>query len=94
MRRGCDTWLMLVQSASHMVIMETNTCAGVREGSVIDLETSCCNDLVAEFADVFEPPGMPAENHIVYRIELKPGAKPLFRREYQVSATKLAEIRR
>ena len=76
-----------------MVAMEADKCAGAGEGSVIDLETSRWNDLVAEFADVFEPPGMPTECKIMHRIELELGAVPPFRCQYQVSAAELAEVR-
>ena len=85
---------MLVQPASHVVAMEADTCAGAGEDSVIDPETTRWNNLVAEFADVFEPPGMPAERDTVHRIELEPGATPPFRRQYRVSAAELAEVRR
>ena len=70
MRHGCDAWQMLVQPASHMDAMEVNTCAGAEEVSGQLPETSCWNDLVAEFADVFEPPGMPTDCKTVHRIEL------------------------
>ena len=73
---------MLVQPTSQVVAMEADTCTGVGEGSMIESETSCWNSLVAEFADVFEPPGMPAECETMHRIKLQPGATPLFRRWY------------
>ena len=57
-----------------------------REGAVIDPETSRWNNLVAEFADVFELSGMPAERKTMHRIKLEPGAIPPFRCQYQVSA--------
>ena len=59
MRSGCDSWLMLVQPTSHMVAVEADTCAGAGEGSRQLPEAFPWNDLVAEFANVFEPPGMP-----------------------------------
>ena len=92
MRFGCDAWLMLVQPASHVVAMEADTCAVVGEGSELQLETSRWNNLVAEFADVFELPGMPAERKTMHIIELEPGAIPPFRRQYQVSAAELVEV--
>ena len=63
---------MLVQPTSHMVAMEADTCAGAGEGSGLEPEASLWNNLVAEFADVFKPPGMPAELDTVHRIELEP----------------------
>ena len=89
MRCGCDAWLMLVQATSHVVAMEADTCAGAGEGSGLELEASRWNNLVAEFADVFEPPGMPAERKTMCRIKLEPGAMPPFRHQYRVSAAKL-----
>ena len=85
---------MLVQPSSHVVAKEADTCAGAGEGSELQPETSRWNDLVTEFADVFKPPGMPAERDTVHRIELEPGATPPFRRQYRVSAAELAEVRR
>lgn len=82
MRHGCDAWLMLVQPTSDVAAMEADTCAGVGEGSGLNTGASCWNNLVAEFADVFELPGMPAECKTVHRIELQPGATPLFMRQY------------
>ena len=85
---------MLVQPTSHVVAVEADMCSGVGKGFVINQEISCWNDLVAEFADVFKPAGMPTECHTVHRFELEPGAMPPFRHQYQVSATELAEVRR
>ena len=84
MRHACDAWLLLVQPAIHVVAMEADTCAGGGEGSGLEPETSCWNDLVTEYADVFGVPGMPADCKTMYRIKLEPGAMPLFRCQYQV----------
>ena len=51
------------------------------------------NSIVAEYSDVFEPPGMPAERDTVHRIELKPGSAPPYKRQYGVSTAELAEMR-
>ena len=82
MRSGCEAWLMLVQPTSHVVAMKADTCAGAGEGSELQPETSCWNNLVAEFADVFELPEMPADCDTVQRIKLEPGAVPPFRCQY------------
>ena len=42
---------------------------------------------------MFEPPGMPVERAIDHKIELEPGATPLYHRQYRVSAAELAEVR-
>lgn len=50
--------------------------------------------LVEEFADVFEAPGKPAERAVKHTIDLLPGSKPPAQRQYRMSATELAEVRR
>ena len=60
MHSGCEAWLMLVQPSSHVVTMEADTCAGPEEGSSGAAEPSGWENMVAEYADMFEPPGMPA----------------------------------
>ena len=52
------------------------------------------DSIIAEYSDVFEPPGMPAERDTVHRIELKPGSVPPYKWQYRVSAAELAEVRR
>ena len=90
MRRGCDAWLMLVQPTSHVVAMEADMCAGAGEDSGNITEASHWNNLIAEYADVFEPPGMPADCKTMHRIELEPGGMPTFRHQCRVSAAELA----
>ena len=36
--------------------------------------------LVAEFHDIFDPPGMPVERNTMHQIELLPNAEPNYRR--------------
>ena len=48
--------------------------------------------MAAEYADVFEPPGMPADSETVHRIEVEPGSEPPFRQQYHVAAAELAEV--
>ena len=67
-----------------MVAIEADMCAGVGESSMLETKTSHWNNLIAEFADVFEPPGMPAEYETMHRIKLQPGAVPLFRPSYNL----------
>ena len=50
--------------------------------------------MVTEYSDVFELPGMPVEREIDHRIELEPGAAPLYRHQYRISAAELAEVQR
>ena len=93
MRLGCEAWLMLIQPAMHVVDTEANTCA---EGVVVSDASNDAmhwNSIVTEYSNVFKPPGMPAECDTVYRIELKPGSVPPYKRQYRVSAAELAEVR-
>ena len=69
-------------------------CTGVGKDSGNITEASCWNNLKAEFVDVFEPPGMPAEGKTMHIIELEPGATPLFNCQYLVSAAELPKVRR
>ena len=79
MRRGCEAWLMLVRLSSHVVAMENNTCAGAGDGSAGTAESTHWKNMVAEYADVFEPPGMPAERDTMHCVKVEPGCKPPYR---------------
>ena len=92
MHSGCEAWLMLVQLSSHMVAMEADTCARAGEGSAGSAEPSHWENVVAEYADMFELPGMPADRDTVHRIKVEPGSEPLFRQQYRISAAKLVEV--
>ena len=37
------------------------------------------NKLVAEFHDIFDPPGMPVKRYTMHQIELLPNAEPHYR---------------
>ena len=86
---------MLLNATSHMAAMEASTCA-----SAVEAEPKLCSqpphwsNLVTEYSDVFEPPGMPVERAINHKIELEPGATPPYRRQYHVSAAELAKVLR
>ena len=94
MRTGCEAWLMLVQLSSHMVDMKADTCARVGEGSAGSAEPSRWENVAAEYADMFELPGMPADRETVHCIKVAPGSEPLFRQQHCVSAAELMEVRR
>ena len=49
--------------------------------------------IIAEYSNVFKPPGMPAEHDTVLRIKLKPGSILPYNWQHRVSATELAEVR-
>ena len=85
---------MLLNPTSHVDAMEASMCAGAGEVGLSDVAPpSHWSNLVTEYSDVFEPPGMPVERAIDYKIELEPGATPPYRHQYCVSAAELAEVR-
>ena len=92
MHCGCEAWLMLVQPSSHVVTMEADTRARVGEGSACAAEPSRWENMVAKYADVFEPPVMPAERDTVHCIKVEPGSEPPFRQQYRISAAELPEV--
>ena len=51
------------------------------------------NSIIAEYSDVFEPPGMPAERDTVHQSKLKPGLVPSYKWRYIVSTDELTEVR-
>ena len=93
MRLGCETWLMLIQPATHVVTTEADMCA---EGVVVSdsrNDATYWNSIINEHSDGFEPPGMPAKHDTVHQIELEPGSVPPYKWQYRVSAAELAEVR-
>ena len=85
---------MLLDPTSHVAAMEASTCASVGEAeAAANAKPSHWSNLVTEYSDVFEPPGMPVERVIDHKIELEPGATPPYRHQYRVSAAELAEVR-
>ena len=84
---------MLLNPTSHVAAMEASTCASAGEVGPDVVPPSRWSNLVTEYSDVFEPPGMPVEHAIDHKIELEPGATPPYHRQYHVSAAELAEVR-
>ena len=84
---------MLLNPTSHMAAMEASTCASVGEVGPDVVLPSHWPNLVTEYSDVFEPPGMPVEREINHKIELEPGAAPLYQCQYCISAAELAKVR-
>ena len=76
---------MLLNPTSLVAAMEASTCAGAGEVGLPDVAPpSRWSNLVIEYSDVFEPPGMPVERAIDHKIELEPGSTPPYRRQYRV----------
>ena len=62
---------MLLNPTSHVGAMEASTCASAGEAEAArDAKPSHWSNLVTEYSDVFEPPGMPVERAINHKIEL------------------------
>ena len=74
-----EAWIILLQPHSEPVTREV-IVHSVGYGN-IDVQTpSRWDKLVAEFYDIFDPPGMPVERDTVYQIELLTNAEPYYRR--------------
>ena len=88
-----DALLMLLQPHSELV---TGEVIGHSEaGGTGDIQIpSKWNNLVQEFHDIFDPPGMPVDRDTVHHIELLPNAEPNYRRQYRMSSAESAEGRR
>ena len=72
--------------------MEADTCARKGEGSAGTAEPTYWENIVAQYANVLEPPGMPAERYTMHRIKVEPGSEPPYRQQYHLSAAELAEV--
>ena len=71
MQWGCEAWLVLLNPKRHVATMEASTCASTGEvEAACDAKPSRWSNLVTEYSDVFEPPGMPVERAINHKIEL------------------------
>ena len=69
---------MLLQPYSEPVTREvTGHCEGGGDGDA--QAPTRWDKLVAEFHDIFDPPGMPVERDTVHQIELLPNAEPHYR---------------
>ena len=84
---------MLLHPTSHVAAMEARTCAGVGEVGPDVVPPSCWSNLVTEYSNVFEPPGMPVEYETDNKIELERGSAPWYQCQYRVLAAELAKVR-
>jgi hypothetical protein len=69
--------------ANHVKVNQMDTSQGPRV------------PVVSEFADVFpkELPGMPLDRDIKFVIELMPGTAPIYKSQYRMATTELAEVK-
>ena len=77
---GCEAWLMLIQTATHVITMEADTCAVGDVASNSRPDAAWWESVVAKYCDVFKPPSMPVDCNTIHHIELKPGSVLRFRR--------------
>ena len=69
---------MLLQTYSEPVTREVT--GHHEEGGYGDVQApSQWDKLVADFYDIFDPPGMPVERNTMHQIELLPNAEPHYR---------------
>ena len=78
-------WLILLQPHSELVTREVIGHSGGEGYGDIQIP-SRWNELVQEFHDTFDPPGMPVDRDTVHNIELLPNAEPHYRCYYRMSA--------
>ena len=84
---------MLLHPTSHVAAMEASMCASAGDAEAArNAKPSRWSNLVTEYSDVFEPPGMPVECAIDHKVELEPGATPPYCHQYRVSAAELAKV--
>ena len=71
---------MLLQPATTAVGIEPKAEGKLGEVSGFETETSCWNDIVADYSDVFAELRIPAERETKHKIELLPGAMSQYMR--------------
>ena len=74
-----EAWLILLQSHSELVAREVighSEAGGHRDVQAL----SRWANLVEEFHDIFDPPGMPVDRDPLHQSELLPNAEPHNRR--------------
>ena len=69
---------MLLQPHSELVTREVIGHSEGKDNAYIQ-NPSRLDKLVAEFHDIFNPPGMPVNRDTVHHIELLPNAEPHYR---------------
>ena len=88
-----NAWLMLLQPHSELVTREV--IGHSEAGGPGDIQIPYKqNNLIQQFRDIFDPPGMLVDRDTVQHIELLPNAEPHYRRQYRMSAAESAELRR
>ena len=74
-----EVWLILLEPYSQPVTREATGYSEGKGGGDVQAP-SRWDKLVAEFHDIFDPPGMPVERDTVHQIELLPNAEPHYKR--------------
>ena len=74
-----EAWLILLQHHSELVTREV--IGHSEAGGHGDIQAPYrWDNLVEEFHDIFDLPGMPVDRDTVHQIELLPNAEPYYRR--------------
>ena len=66
--------------------MEADACAAGDVASVSEQNAVHWDSTVAEYSNVFEPPGMIADSNTVHPIKLEYGSVPPYKQQYRVFA--------
>ena len=80
-----EAWLILLQPYSKLVTRKVIHHSEAGGPGDVQIHSKWKN-LVQEFHDIFDPPGMPVNRDTVHYIELFPNAEPHYRRWYRMSA--------
>ena len=71
-------WLLLLQPQSELVTREVTGHSEEEEPRDVQIPSKW-DKLVAEFHDIFDPPGMPVDRDTAHYIELLPNAEPHYK---------------
>ena len=88
-----EAWLTLLQPHSELVTREVIGHSEAGGPGCVQIPSKW-NNLVQEFHDIFDPPGMPVDRDTMHHIEFLPNAKPHYRCWYRMSSAESAEVRR
>ena len=74
-----EAWLLLLQPHSKLVSREVTGYSEEKGPGDVQIPSRWIK-LLAEFYNIFDPPGIPVDRDTVHHIELLPNAEPHYRR--------------